>query len=89
MEERFKFWGGWVIEEDFLVDPTGNYYHRDEIRAIFFTNQLTRELRGSDLKVRSLKMELEKKLELLEPPVVIIQWPSHEIRLSYPFKTVK
>lgn len=67
MEERFKFWDGWIVDEDFLLDPSGNHYHRNEIRAIFFTRQLTQELRGSTLKVRSLKMELQDNLNTSAP----------------------
>lgn len=85
MEGRVKFWSGWIVDGDFLIDPAGNHYHRDEIRSIFFTRQLVYELRGSDLKVRSLKQELERKLELMKPPVVVIQWPNREIRLSHPY----
>lgn len=79
MEERFKFWGGWVVDGDFLLDPGGNHYHRDEIRAIFFTRQLTQELRGSTLKVRSLKQELERKIVATQA----------EVKLAYPYSVIK
>jgi hypothetical protein len=85
MEERKRFWDGWLVDGDFLLDPAGNHYHRNEIRAIFFDRQLIRELRGSDLKIYSLKQELERKLELMKPPIVIIQWPNREIRLAHPY----
>ena len=85
MEERFKLWDGWIVDGDYLIDPGRNRYHRNEIRAIFFDRQLIRELRGSDLKIYSLKQELERKLELMKPPVVIIQWPNREIRLAHPY----
>lgn len=89
MEERVKFWDGWIVDGDFLLDPAGNHYHRDEIRAIFFDRQLIRELRGSSLKVYSLKQELERKLAVMQTPVIIIQWPDREIRLGHPYTIVK
>lgn len=89
MEGRVKFWSGWIVDGDFLIDPAGNHYHRDEIRAIFFNRQLTRELRGSTLKVRSLKQELERKISETQAPVIILQWPDREVKLAYPYSVVK
>lgn len=67
---KVVFWDGWAVDGDFLLDSYGNHYHKDEIRAIFFTRQLVNELTGTTLAVRSMKAHLERKLQQVARPKI-------------------
>lgn len=56
-------WENWYFDKDYLVDDSGNKYNIAEIRAIFYTRQLTDTLTGDQMVVRSLKQRLEKQLK--------------------------
>lgn len=67
-----KNWQGWYFDTDgFLMDNTGNHYHIDEIRAIFWTRQLTRELMGSQSNILSLKQELKNKIKTINSEITL------------------
>lgn len=72
-------WDGWHwIYGMYLVDPEGNRYSQEMVRSSFFTSQLKRDLTGSDWKIRSLKLELEKKLNAIPIPEILIRWNGEE-----------
>lgn len=75
MQVQAADWKGWRFDGKYIVDPWGNKYHQNEVREIFFTRQLIRELTGSTLQVRSLKEELKRKIEAIQPPKIIIEYP--------------
>lgn len=78
-------WEGWRwIYGLYLVDPEGNRYSQEMVRSSFFTSQLKRDLTGSELKVRSLKLELEKRLNGIPLPEVIIRWNGEETVVRLP-----
>lgn len=64
-------WESWYFFDNYLVDPDGNRYSADMIRSSVWTQQLKRELTGTELKVLSLKQELERRLATPEPEIVI------------------
>jgi hypothetical protein len=65
-------WQGWYFDTDgFLIDNAGNHYHIDEIRTIFWTRQLTRELTGSQSNILSLKQELKNKIKTINSKITL------------------
>lgn len=67
-----KFWVGWSVDGEWLIDDGGNKYHVNDIRALFMERQVTKSVIGKDYHIRSLKLELENKIKALEPPRVEI-----------------
>lgn len=83
MSDQFKRyevpWAGWGWAYGmYLVDPEGNRYSQEMIRSSFFTLQLKHELVGSELKVLSLKGELERRIDSYKPPKVVVYWGDGE-----------
>lgn len=71
-------WNGWTwIYGSYLVDPDGNRYSQEMIQSSIFTMQLKQELVGSDLKIYSLKQELERRLAATEPEI-LVRWNGQE-----------
>ena len=64
-------WYGWYFDRHFIVDPAGNSFHINEVSTIFWTRQLTESLTGSTSNIRSLKTELEKKINALDADITI------------------
>lgn len=57
-------WTGWHHDRDFIVDPDGNGYHVDEIRAIFWNRQLINTLTSKrPSNIRSLKQHLDARIK--------------------------
>lgn len=81
-------WIGWKFWEDYLIDPQGNRYSPDMIKTSFLTMELAHELRGSPLQVLTLKKELQRRLTM-PPPQVIIRWNGEETIINAPLKTQK
>lgn len=80
--DRFKEyetpWEGWNwIYGMYLVDPDGNRYSQEMIRASLFALQYKRALLGTELKIYSLKKELEKRIQVAEPEI-IVRWEGQE-----------
>lgn len=77
--KRFETpWTGWSwLYGMYLVDPDGNRYSQEMVRSSLFTMQLKHEMVGSDLKIYSLKQELEKRIRLAEPEI-IVRWEGQE-----------
>lgn len=75
-------WAGWRFEENYLVDPDGNSYELNEVRAIFWNRQLIKELTGTKDTVRSMKQHLDKKTKAISAPTlsVSLQSGGEEIR---------
>lgn len=68
-------WPGWSwIYGMYLVDPDGNRYSQERIRSSIFTQQLQYELLGSDLKIYSLKQELQRRIDSYKPPKIVVYW---------------
>jgi hypothetical protein len=81
-------WQGWNFADGYLVDPDGNKYSPDMIRSSIWTIQLKHELTGSELKIKSLKQELEKRLALPAPEIVI-RWNGQETVIKPPIPKQK
>lgn len=45
-------WEGWYFEGEYLFDDAGNQYDQYEIRAIFYTHKIMRELREELAKLK-------------------------------------
>ena len=78
-----KSWDGWYFDDGFLFDSDGNGFQKDEIRGIFMTRQLSRNLIGDTGNVVSLKNELEEKLKLLDSTITINLENSGEVLKSW------
>lgn len=76
-------WAGWYFWNGYLVDPDGNKYSQDMIRSSIFTQQLKYAMTGSELKIYSLKQELEKRLAVPLPEIVI-RWNGEETVITPP-----
>jgi hypothetical protein len=75
-------WDGWQwLYGMYLVDPDGNRYSQEMIKSSIVAMQLQNELLGSSLKIYSLKQELERRLSLVEPEV-ILRWNGQETVLK-------
>jgi hypothetical protein len=75
-------WEGWNwLYGAYLLDPDGNRYSPEMIKSSIFAIQLQNELLGSNLKIFSLKQELERRLALTEPEVVL-RWNGQETVLK-------
>ncbi len=72
--EMNQHWDGWWFDRHFLVDPAGNAYNQNDIRSVFFTRQLHKEIRGTPLKVLSLKRELERRIRATALPEIIVRY---------------
>lgn len=70
-------WHGWYFWNGYLVDPDGNRYSQDTVKSSVWTQQLRHELTGTELKIYSLKQELEKRLAVPLPEIVI-RWNGEE-----------
>lgn len=55
-------WSGWYFVDGYLVDSDGNRYSQDMIRSSVWTQQLKRELTGTELKIFSLKQASARTL---------------------------
>lgn len=80
---------GWSVEVDspLLFDNEGNFYHIDEIRAIFYNRQLIKSLTGTktDHKIQSLALHLEKKIAATDIPKVKVEWSDgRSVVLNHP-----
>lgn len=60
---RPECWNNWFYDRHFLVDPEGNEYSINEIRAIFWNRQLIESLTGTTSNIASLKKHLETRLK--------------------------
>lgn len=77
-------WDGWYWHDNlYLADCNGNRYSQDMVRSSLYTMELARELTGSPLKIQSLKQELQRRLEI-PPPEVIVRWQGQETRIVAP-----
>lgn len=77
-----KTWQGWYFWEDYFVDPEGNRYSVEMVRSSLFTLQLSHELRGSTLQIRSLKQELHERLEdLRKYQTMTITWGDQSMEI--------
>lgn len=75
-------WEGWGwLYGNYLIDPDGNRYSQEMIKSSIMAMQLQYELLGSNLKIYSLKQELERRLALAEPEV-ILRWNGQETVLK-------
>lgn len=74
--KRFETpWDGWSwIYGMYLVDPNGNRYSPEMIQSSIFTQQLKRELMGTELKIYSLKQELQRRIDSYKPPKILVYW---------------
>lgn len=75
-------WKGWTFESGLLYDDTGKPYKQSEIKEIYWNRQIIREINGDSLKVRSLKKELERRIELNKMPEVVIKWGTETVRIK-------
>ncbi len=83
-------WDGWGwIYGLYLVDPEGNRYSQEMVRSSFFTSQLKRDLTGSELTIRSLKLELEKRINATPLPEILIRWNGEEIAIPLDHRKFK
>lgn len=76
-------WENWYFWNGYLVDSDGNKYSQEMIRSSVWTQQLKRELTGTELKIFSLKQELERRLAIQEPEIVI-RWNGQETVVKPP-----
>ncbi len=74
-------WDNWYFWNGYLVDPDGNRYSADMVRSSIWTQQLKRELTGTELKIYSLKQELERRLAATEAEI-IIRWNGQETSIK-------
>lgn len=82
-------WDGWSwIYGMYLVDPDGNRYSPEMIQSSIFTQQLKQELTGTELKIYSLKLELEKRLAMPSPEIVI-RWNGEETVIPVSLAKIK
>jgi len=59
-----EIWDGWMFDNDLIIDPDGNSYHIDEIRAIFWNRQLISTLTGTrPSNIASLKTHLDRRIK--------------------------
>ncbi|MDD5392824.1 MAG: DUF3653 domain-containing protein [Thiothrix sp.] len=77
-------WDGWTFWENFLIDPQGNRYSPEMVRASLFAAQLAHELTGSPLQILSLRNELKKRLNTPAPEITI-KWNGQETTIKPPF----
>lgn len=71
-------WDGWRWAYNmYLVDPDGNRYSQEMIRSSLFAMEYKRALVGTELKIYSLKQELERRLEATEAEI-IVRWNGQE-----------
>lgn len=83
MQKSETPWDNWYFWNGYLVDPDGNRYSADMVRSSVWTQQLKRELTGTELKIYSLKLELEKRLAMPLPEIVI-RWNGEETIIQPP-----
>lgn len=70
--DRPEQWQHWHFDRDFLLDPDGNHYRQNEIKAIFWNRQLIDELTGRPSHVLSMKQHLDKKIKATQSPRIEI-----------------
>ena len=59
-----EIWKGWQFDGDLIIDPDGNSYHVNEVRAIFWNRQLIETLTGNrPSSILSMKAHLEKRIK--------------------------
>lgn len=77
-------WNGWGwYDHLYLVDPDGNRYSPEMIKASLWAAELAHQLSGSPLQVFSLKAELRRRLAT-PPPEIVIHWQGQETRVLPP-----
>lgn len=87
MERTETPWDGWYFVDGYLVDPDGNKYSSDMIRSSIWTQQLKRELTGTELKIFSLKQELGRLA--VPAPEIVIRWNGEETIIRPPIPKSK
>ncbi len=77
---------GWTAngETGIIHDQYGNWYYKDEIKAIFYYRELAKGFEGSKTQISSLKNILEKKIENVRLPEVVIDWGEIQERYIHP-----
>lgn len=67
---------GWVVDNEngFIYDDGNNSYSINEVRSLFFINQLHKNLIGNEYEIKSLKNELKEKIKTTQSPTIKITW---------------
>ncbi len=64
-------WEGWYFDRHWLVDPAGNSFKQNEMLSSKYNQQIKNHFTGDINTVRSLKLQLEKKIKELNSQITI------------------
>lgn len=78
-----ELWEGWYFDGIHLCDQAGNKWNREGLYAALMGEQLHREITGSIVKVHSMKQELQKRIDAMAPPEILLHWNDQEIKVNF------
>lgn len=82
-QRPIPLWDGWSFDGDLIYDPAGNKWGKNDLNSALMGKQLYNEISGTSIRIRSLKLELEKRIQAMAPPEITMHWAGQEMKVKF------
>ena len=78
-----QLWDGWVFDGEFIINDKGYKWNRQDLYEAFMSKQLYREFTGYASNILFIKHELQKRIDAMKPPKIVLNWNDQEITINF------